>query len=120
TDAPTYRGRLLHHVEPGDARRTRVGREQGREDPDEGGLARAVGSQEGHHPTFGHRQVDTAERLRVPERTGDAFDVDDRVHGSCFPSCTPFQKDTPSNDSDSIEAASCSVNAQSASTSARS
>ena len=93
-----YRGRLLDHVEPGDARRARVGLEQGREDPDEGGLAGAVRPEEGDHATLGHRQVDPAQRLGVPERAGDAFDFDDRAHGSCFPSCASFQKDTPSNE----------------------
>ena len=52
-------GRLLRHVEPGDARRAAVGLDQRGQDVDRGRLARAVGSEQGEDraPPDGERHV---------------------------------------------------------------
>jgi hypothetical protein len=66
-DAGAQRRRVGHHVEAGDAGAAGVGFEQGRQDADGRGLARAVGAEHAEHGAGGDRQLHAVERPRRPE-----------------------------------------------------
>ena len=63
-------------VEPGDPGLAAVGPDQGGEDADHGGLAGAVGSEQGIHGAGGHGEVEAAQDLVVAVRLGDPDDLD--------------------------------------------
>ena len=72
-------GRVLDHVEAGDARAPRAGREQRGQDPDRGRLPGAVGAEQPEHGPLLDLEVDPAERLDVAVGLLQALDLDCRV-----------------------------------------
>ena len=78
-DLASKRRGILDHVETGHRGASRVGLDQGGEDPDPGRLARPVRSQQPEHGPGLDLQIDTFERLDVTEPLGDAVSCDDCI-----------------------------------------
>ena len=78
-DRPAHRGRLPDHVVALDHRPPPVREQQGGQDAYRGGLARAVGPEHAEHRPARHGQVDTAQRVHLPERLGQALHQDRRL-----------------------------------------
>ena len=69
---------LADDVEPGDLRAPGVGLQQGAQDPDDGGLAGAVGPEQPEDGALGDGEVDPAERGGLPEALDEPLDDDRR------------------------------------------
>ena len=67
-------------VQPGDPGAARVGLQQGREDPDGGGLAGAVRAEDAEDGALPGGQVDPGERLGLAEALGEAVGLDGVRH----------------------------------------
>jgi hypothetical protein len=78
-DRPADRGRLSHHVVALDHRPPPVREQQGGQDADRGGLARAVRPEHAEYRPARHGQVDPAQRVYLPERLGQALHQDRRL-----------------------------------------
>ena len=65
-----------------DAQRAAVGLDERRHHADEGGLAGAVGAEDGHRLARRQGEGQFGERLDLPERLGEAVGLDERVHGA--------------------------------------
>ena len=72
--------RVAQRVDPGDLQAPRVRAQQGGHRPDEGGLARAVGPRQGHHPAGLGHQVQPGQGLGPAETPGEAAGLKDRRH----------------------------------------
>ena len=59
-----------------DARGAVRGRQEAREDPHRGGLARAVGAEEPHHLALLHRERDVVDREQVPVALAEPLGLD--------------------------------------------
>lgn len=81
-ELPGQADRLPHprgfpgHVDAVDGRRPAVRCEQRGEDPDHGGLACAVGAEQGHDVADGDVEVDTVQDVLVAEGLGETADLD--------------------------------------------
>ena len=79
-DHPPDRVGLLSDVVAEDARGSGVGLEHGGEDPDRGGLARAVGPQQAEDRTGRDLEVDPVQREHLAEALGETLDLDRAGH----------------------------------------
>src|SRR5437588_763088 len=80
-DQPLDLHRLLPAVQPGDARRARVGAQQRHEQANGGGFARAVGAKEAKHLALFHLEGDIGNTTLAAVALGQTLDFDDRCHG---------------------------------------
>ncbi|OLT12899.1 hypothetical protein BJF78_23060 [Pseudonocardia sp. CNS-139] len=73
---------VAHHVEPRDPRGAGVRAQQRGEDPDQGGLAGAVGAEQAVHPSAGDGEPDAVERRGRPVPLGQGVRLQPEVtHG---------------------------------------
>ena len=79
-DLGPQRGGVALHIEPGDPGRSRIGLEQGGEDPHRGGLAGAVGAQQAEHTARAHGEIDAVEGPNRAVRLLEPLD-NDRIIG---------------------------------------
>ena len=77
-DAGAHLGRLAGHVEPGDLRPPGIGAQQGRENPDSGGLARPVRSQQAMDSALRGDQIEPVERGHCPVALAEVLAHDGR------------------------------------------
>lgn len=80
-DPPTHLAPLGDDVEPGHPGPAGVGTGEGGEDAEQGGLASAVGPEQGPDPTPGDLEVDPAQGARGPVCLGDPDHVDGQLLG---------------------------------------
>ena len=77
---PRRTRRVAQRVDPGDLQAPRVRAQQGGHCPDEGGLAGAVGPQQGHDSAVLGHQVQPGQGLGAAETLGEAAGLKARGH----------------------------------------
>ena len=75
-DPPAHRNRVRPNVDPAHTRRPAIGRENGAQDPQRGGLARAVRTQKARDLAIRGREADALQRLDLAEALGEVLHLD--------------------------------------------